>query len=138
MISNNYELLKKIEIRPGMYIWSNKLKDLSLFLTGYNSALYDNNLIDIPDSPDYFHDRVAKKYWFYASTAGWENMILSVTIWLIPGKITWNSFLEIDITKEQHKQSMDKFYELLEDFISDDREQNLKEELKQRKESKRH
>ena len=115
MIIQNYKLLKKIEQRPGMWAGENTLKSIKTFLAGYNHALFENNLIE--EGTDLFFDWIAKKLGFYESTAGWANMILAVSLGFEPKKIDWAKVLETKVTREQHEESVRKFYSLLEEFI---------------------
>lgn len=117
MIIDCYNILKKIEPRPAMWTGENTLKSIGIFLTGYYSALLENNLIGNSNSEESFHNWVADKLGFYESTAGWGNMILAVTIGLNPKKISWENF-DSEVDKNQHEMSIRKFYELLEEFIS--------------------
>lgn len=49
-------------------------------------------------------------------------MILAVTIGPDAKTIQWEDFFKniTNITREQHKESIRKFYELIEDFINDE------------------
>lgn len=65
-----------------------------------------------------FFDWVADKLGFYESTAGWHNMILAVTIGLDPQNINWENY-DDGVTTEQHIQSVKRFYELVEEYVTE-------------------
>ena len=44
-------------------------------------------------------------------------MILAVTIGLNPKKIKWGNY-DINVTKEEHEKSIQKFYALLEEYVN--------------------
>ena len=113
-----YDLLKKMEAKPAMWTGELSLKSIRTFLSGYSYALEEYNLDEeqIVDQPN-FHDWVAEKLGFFESTPGWANMILAVTIGLNPKKIDWTNY-DLSVTKEQHKKSIQKFYLLLEEFVT--------------------
>ena len=115
-MKENYELLKKIEARPAMWTGELSLKSIRTFIDGYSFALSEYQLIETNEKELNFHDWVANKLGFYESTAGWQNMILAVTIGLDPKTIRWENY-DSEVTKEQHEKSIRKFYELLEEFV---------------------
>lgn len=116
-MKESYELLKKIEARPAMWTGELSLKSIRTFLGGYTFALYEYKLIDLDENKEEdFHDWVANKLGFDESTAGWQNMILAVSIGLDPKEIDWDNY-DLEVTKEQHEKSIRKFYELLEEFV---------------------
>lgn len=118
-MKENYELLKQMEARPAMWTGELSLKSIRTFLDGYTFALYQHNLINTEKENELnFHDWVANKLGFYESTAGWQNMILAVTIGLEPKTIRWENY-DSEVTKEQHETSIRKFYELLEEFVKE-------------------
>ncbi len=120
MILHSYNFLKQIEARPGMWIGDETLKSLSSCLCGYYYALIDYELIKKKpqqEEPN-FHHWVANKLGFYESAAGWPNMILAVTLGLNPQTISWNGYAT-NVTREQHKLSIKRFYELLEEFVQE-------------------
>lgn len=107
-----------MEARPAMWTGELTLKSIRTFLNGYSFALHEHKLFDLNDqSEPNFHDWTANKLDFYESTAGWQNMILAVTIGLDPKILNWENY-DSQITKEQHEMSIRKFYELLEEFIN--------------------
>lgn len=102
-------------------MWTGELslKSIRTFIDGYSFALYEHNLIESDeDNGANFHDWVANKLGFYESTAGWQNMILAVTIGLNPKSIKWENY-DSSVTKKQHENSIRKFYELLEEFVKE-------------------
>ncbi len=113
-----YNILKKIKARPAMWTGELTLKSIRTFLDGYSCALFDHKIIGLNkrDEPN-FHDWTAHKLGFYESTAGWQNMILAVTIGLDPNNIEWENY-DSQVTKEQHEMSIKKFYELFEEYIN--------------------
>jgi hypothetical protein len=113
-----YKLLKEMEPRPAMWTGELTLKSIRTFINGYSCALHKYEIIDFnkKDEPN-FHDWTAKKLGFYESTAGWQNMILAVTIGLNPKEIKWENY-DSNVTKEQHEKSIKNFYELLEEYIN--------------------
>lgn len=115
-MKENYELLKKMEARPAMWTGELSLKSIRTFIDGYSFALSEHQLIETNEKELNFHDWVANKLGFYESTAGWQNMILAVTIGLDPKTIRWENY-DYEVTKEQHEKSIRKFYELLEEFV---------------------
>ncbi|WP_288341165.1 hypothetical protein [uncultured Roseivirga sp.] len=118
-MKENYGLLKKIEARPSMWTGELSLKSIRTFIDGYSFALHEHKMIDLDeDNEENFHDWLAKKLGFYESTAGWQNMILAVTIDLDPKNIKWDNY-DSSVTKEQHENTIRKFYELLEEFVKE-------------------
>ncbi len=113
----NYALLKKMEARPAMWTGELTLKSIRTFLDGYSFALHEHKLneLDNHEEPN-FHDWVASKLGFNESTAGWQNMILAVSIGLDPKTIEWEDYDSM-VTKDQHEKSIKLFYELLEEFM---------------------
>ena len=105
-----------MEARPAMWTGELSLKSIRTFIDGYSFALSEYQLIETNEKELNFHDWVANKLGFYESTAGWQNMILAVTIGLDPKTIRWENY-DSEVTKEQHEKSIRKFYELLEEFV---------------------
>jgi len=102
-----------------MWTGENSLRSISSYITGYFHALLDHNLVREPSSIDPFFDWVAKRLGYFESTAGWVNMILAYSIGLNPKEISWEYFLEMPITKEQHTESIKMFYRLVDQFKSE-------------------
>lgn len=118
-----YKALKMIEGRQLVFFvneTNHTLNGIRTFLSGYELALHNNEIAW--DGPEMivFHDWVARKLKFGESTAGWANMILAVTIGLDPKTTNWMVFDAnySAITPEQHLESIERFYELLEEYMS--------------------
>ncbi|WP_178984624.1 hypothetical protein [Winogradskyella helgolandensis] len=114
-----YKLLKQIEPRPALWTGENSLKSIRTFLNGYSFALTEHKLIETLSLKETnFHDWVASRLGYSESTAGWDNMILASTIGIDLKHISWENF-DVNIKEVQHKESILKFYELLEEYIED-------------------
>ncbi len=112
-----YQILKKVESRPAMWTGENSLKSIKTFLDGYLFALEEYGILKSENKIEIsFNDWIAEKLGFYESTAGWPNMILAVTLGLNPKKINWENY-DKGASKEQHEESIRKFYELYEEFV---------------------
>ncbi|MFB9080432.1 hypothetical protein ACFFLS_20060 [Flavobacterium procerum] len=123
MVLECYKLFKDIEKRPGMFIGELSLDRINLFVTGYYTALIENNLIAESKNESFF-DWTAQKLGYYESTAGWANMILAYSLGFDPKEIIWEDFFARQIAKEEHIQSIKLFYELLEEFKNEMSEEN--------------
>lgn len=114
-----YKFIKQMEARPVLWTGANTLQSIRTFLDGYSYALYEHSISIVSDDSELdFHNWVAKKLGFYESTAGWQNMILAVSLGLNPKKIKWENYDSV-VTKQQHEKSIQKFYELLEEYINE-------------------
>ncbi|WNB74442.1 hypothetical protein [Methylomonas koyamae] len=111
-----YDILDRIEKRPGMYVGDVTLGNLMTYMHGYEMAMRDAEVKDV-SIPEFhgFHEFVRKKFGYYESTAGWANMILAVTIGLSPKNIIWENY-NVGVTYEQHIESVKTFYKLLNEF----------------------
>lgn len=82
---NIYKLIEEMRAHPGLYLGTPHISTLRSFLDGYQMALHDFNIKEIPKDTllplpfDLFHDYVALKFDYYESTSGWCNMILDQT-----------------------------------------------------------
>lgn len=103
-----------MEHRPAMWTGELSLKSIRTFIDGYRFALSERQSTLIDQD---FNDWVAHKLGFGESTAGWQNMILAVTLSLHPKTLKWENY-DADVTKEQHEKSISKFYELLEEYMN--------------------
>ena len=120
MINDCYKILKEIENRPALFTGENTLKSINLFINGYHWCLTEYKLTaNLSSEMDPFFDWVANKLGYFESTAGWVNMINAVSLDYVPNDINWNDFLKETITKEQHSKSINLFYELVEEFIKE-------------------
>lgn len=115
MLAELYPILAQMKARPAMYTGELSLKSIHTFLQGYSMALQQHQLLEI-DNPTSFHDWVAQKLGFYESTAGWANMILATTLDLNPATISWEDYFTLTVSKAQHQQSIELFYQLLEEY----------------------
>ena len=113
MTEPTYLLLKKMEKRPGMWTGENTLKSIVSFISGYSIATEDYDVDADFGISKKFHDWIAIRLGCYESTAGWANMILAYTIGMDPSKPNWENY-DKEITEEYHRESIIKFYELLE------------------------
>lgn len=106
-----------MESHPAMYTGEYTLKSIRIFLEGYSFSLRENEIMDLSNqsSPN-FNDWIANRLGFSESTAGWKNMILAVTLGLNPKNIEWENY-DSYVTHDEHIKSIEKFYELLEEFI---------------------
>ena len=108
-----------MELRPVMWTGELSLKSIRTFLEGYSCALHDHNLITSNHKEGLnFHDWVAHKLGLSSSSAGWQNMILAITLGLDPNTVSWENY-DAEVTKEQHERSIRMFYELLEEYITE-------------------
>ncbi|KAF2513869.1 hypothetical protein [Flavobacterium foetidum] len=123
MVLECYKLFKDIEKRPGMFIGEVSLDRIKLFATGYYTALVENKLI-IESKNEAFFDWIARKLGYYESTAGWGNMILAYSLGFDPEEIIWEEVFSRHITKEEHIQSIKMFYELLEEYKNEMKNEN--------------
>lgn len=114
MILECYKILKRIEQRPAMWLGETTLVNINNYCNGYHQALIDHGIIE--PSEEAFFDWVAKKLGYYESTAGWVNMILAHCMGFEPKDISWEIVFASTVTKEQHVQSVNYFYELVEEF----------------------
>lgn len=110
-----YKILKRMEHCPAMWTGELGLKSIRTFIDGYRFALSERQVTFLDQD---FNDWVAHKLGFGESTAGWQNMILAVTLGLHPKTLKWENY-DADVTKEQHEKSISKFYELLEEYMTD-------------------
>ena len=111
-----YELIERISVRTAMYTGECKLSNVRSFLDGYTFSIQGqaDNVGFLSDFPG-FHDWVAKKYGFYESTAGWQNMILAIELGLTPRNICWEGYSS-DATEEQHRSSVATFFNLVAEY----------------------
>jgi hypothetical protein len=111
-----YDFLDKVEKRSGMYIGDVTLKNLSIYLNGFNMAMINAEVKDI-SNPDFysFNNFIKEKFGYSEPTAGWANMILAVSIGLTPKNVIWENY-DTAITDEQHIESVKLFYKLLHEF----------------------
>jgi len=113
-----YKLLKLMEERPAMWISEVTLKSYNSFLTGYSCALNEYNIKEDIGISFEFMEWIAKKLGYFESTAGWANMILAATIGLNPKSIKRKNY-DVNVTKEQHLNSVNKFYQFIEEYIKE-------------------
>jgi hypothetical protein len=116
MILDCYKILKKMEPRPAMWVGENTLKAIHLYISGYYHALLDQGVVTAAHTDEPFFDWVAEKLGYYESTAGWVNMIVAEAKGFDSKNISWEEVFETPTSKEQHSISINRFYELLEEF----------------------
>ncbi|WP_445363675.1 hypothetical protein ACJJIQ_03120 [Microbulbifer sp. ANSA003] len=115
-MENIYDLIEKIRVRTAMYTGESKLSNVRSFLDGYTFAINEGSEIEgFLSNFQGFHNWVAKKYGFYESTAGWQNMILAIELGLNPGEISWGNYSS-NATDAQHKASVETFFELVSEY----------------------
>lgn len=100
-----------------MYTGENTLRSIRTYISGYYHALLD---LDGDESGKItahpFHDWIAEKLGYYESTAGYVNMIMAEVLGFDADQIAWEEVMAVTISKEQHTQSIQRFYALLEEF----------------------
>lgn len=116
-----YDVLDKIEKRPGLYLGYVSLRTLATYLAGYQMAMTDAAFMDI-SNPEFhqFNDFIRDKFGYLESTAGWSNMILAISLGFSPDNVDWCSFYT-NISTQQHLISVSRFFELLAEFRHIDR-----------------
>lgn len=117
-MKNIYELIETISTRTAMYTGEHKLSNIRSFIDGYTFSIKDEKeyLEFLSDFPG-FHDWVARKYGFYESTAGWQNMILAIELGLSPKGISWENY-SYGASEAQHKSSVETFFNLVWEYIN--------------------
>ena len=111
-----YNVLELVRRRPGMFVDEVTLKGIRTLTCGYEMAMRDAN-VQNGSSPAFheFHEYVREIYGYRESTAGWPNMILAVILGLNPKTISWEKY-DSGVTENQHKDSIEEFYRLLDNF----------------------
>ncbi len=125
MILDCYKILKLIEYRPAMFVGENTLKAIHLYISGYYHALLDEGVVTAAHTDEPFFNWVANKLGYYESTAGWVNMIVAESMGFHSKDISWEEVFEAPTTDEQHSISINRFYELLEEFKKDMEKQSI-------------
>ncbi|GAA3514957.1 hypothetical protein GCM10022393_31130 [Aquimarina addita] len=118
MDKKTYALLKLMEKRPAMWLSEVTLKSYDSFLMGYSCAIREYKIKENFGITFDFMEWTANKLGYFESTAGWANMILASTIGLNPKEIRWENY-NTNVTKEQHQNSVKKFYELIDEYITE-------------------
>ncbi len=125
MILDCYDILKVIERRPAMFIGENTLKGIHTFISGYYLVLLDKEIVPATHMDEPFFDWVADKLGYYESTAGWANMIVAESMGFDTKEINWEVVFDTPISNEQHSISINRFYELLEEFKKENEKQSI-------------
>tara|TARA_R110002050_G_scaffold241085_1_gene377468 strand:- start:184 stop:579 length:396 start_codon:yes stop_codon:yes gene_type:complete len=125
MILDCYKILKQMERKPAMWVGENTLKAIHLYISGYYHALLDEGVVTAAHTDEPFFDWVADKLGYFESTAGWVNMIVAESMGFESKNISWEEVFETPTTKEQHSISINRFYELLEEFKKEMEEQSI-------------
>ena len=94
-----FDLLQRIKQRPGMYLGKCSITRLRAFLDGYETARAELGFPDTEQQQqlDGFQEWIQERYQI-TSTHGWDSIIL---------------FFSVD-----EKDALDKFFKLLEEFLS--------------------
>lgn len=124
MIISCYHVLKQIEARPAMWTGEENLQSIQIYLSGYYHALQDTNLVPDSRTDVSFAAWVAQKLGYEASTAGWVNLIIAHCLGLETKSIHWEQLISLHLTREQHAASIRKFYELVEEYMTESRKNN--------------
>lgn len=110
--------------RPAMFTGEHTLKSIRCYIMTYQVALENRNFIDIDDIVFYdFHEYTRKKLGFSPSTAGWANTILAHSLGY-NGKRdgwSWEDLINKEVSFEEHKKSIDIFFELLDEFYTEEK-----------------
>lgn len=112
-----YKMLQKIRLRPAMYTGEMTLQGIITYMNGYSLALHDVGYLNEKFNEISFTDFVAKKLGHSSSVAGVVNMILAYDCGISPKEINWDEFLKQTKTEEQHKNSIQTFYKLLDEYM---------------------
>lgn len=116
-MKNIYELIETLSVRTAMYTGEHKLSNIRSFIDGYTFAIEDEELCrEFLSDFGGFHDWVAEKLGFHESTAGWQNMILAIEMGIRPNEVEWAVFFVANPTEEQHKSSVTRFFELVNEY----------------------
>ncbi|WP_020407215.1 hypothetical protein [Hahella ganghwensis] len=115
---NIFDVLDKIRKRPGMYTGEVSLASLNTFLCGYQMAMDGVGAVDIA-SPGFggFFEWAARKHGCRPSSFGWGNLVLAISVGDNPHEVKWEGYAE-SISFEQHKESVELFYKLLDEYRS--------------------
>jgi hypothetical protein len=106
-MSNLFELLKKIEAKPGLYLGTASITHLRMFIVGYRFARSEMNLPTTEAESD-----------FYKSFQPWLQLHLQVR--------TVNSWDKIILLQSiDEKAAFNYFFQLLETFCQRDRTQDV-------------
>lgn len=113
-----YDVIETIGKRPAMYVGEQRLKNMGLFLNGYQMAMHDAG-VENATEPAFagFHEFVRQKLNFSGGSAGWERMILAVAAGCDPRQVTWEE-LDAPRSLEVHQKSLALFFQLLQEFRS--------------------
>lgn len=102
-----FPLLEKIKAKPGLYIGRPSIADLRMFIVGYRFARSEAKLPPTEIESD-----------FYKNFQPWLQLRLNVRT-----SNAWDKIILFTVPNEQ--QAFDYFFQLLEEFIERDREQDI-------------
>lgn len=102
-----FPLLKKIKTKPGLYIGKASIADLRMFIVGYRFARSEAKLSPTEAEND-----------FYKNFQPWLQLRLNVRT-----SNAWDKIILFTVTNEQ--QAFEYSFQLLEEFIERDREQDI-------------
>jgi hypothetical protein len=102
-----FPLLEKIKTKPGLYIGKASIADLRMFIVGYRFARSEAKLSLTEAEND-----------FYKNFQPWLQLRLNVRT-----SNAWDKIILFTVPNEQ--QAFDYFFQLLEEFLERDREQDI-------------
>lgn len=106
-----YQILEKIQVRPGMYIGRASVSDLFIFLAGYKIARRELGIELTEEEKDFcdnFHDFVEQKYKLHTSNS-WAKIIM--------------------LYCQDEKAGLERFFKLLDEFKTRDKNLSHQEEV---------
>lgn len=102
-----FELLKKIETKPGLYLGSASITSLRMFILGYRYAQSEMGIASTETESD-----------FYKQFQPWlQNRLSIYTV------NAWDKVILLTCINE--KAAFDYFFQLLEDFLQRDKSQDV-------------
>jgi hypothetical protein len=102
-----FPLLEKIKTKPGLYIGKASISDLRMFIVGYRFARSEAKLPPTDAEND-----------FYKNFQPWLQLRLNVRT-----SNAWDKIILFTVSNEQ--QAFEYFFQLLEDFTTRDRKQDI-------------
>jgi len=106
-MSGLFELLKKIQEKPGLYLGNASITSLRMFILGYRFARSEMNVSTTEDESD-----------FYKNFQPWLQNHLSIRT-----VNAWDKILLLTCTDE--KAAFDYFFLLLDEFLLRDKSQDI-------------
>jgi hypothetical protein len=102
-----FALLEKVKAKPGLYIGKASIADLRMFIVGYRFARSEAKLLPTESESD-----------FYKNFQPWLQIRLNVRT-----SNAWDKIILFTVPNEQ--QAFDYFFQLLEEFTTRDRRQDI-------------